>query len=140
MSEYTREDELRDRDDARGCRWCGGKGYILHPGEAYACDPCDCKTAEEEDERTFTELVEEGLAIIELDRDEAQKAAIKTALAGDRLLSIVRHFVWAHDPETASPDPRCLECSLGTTPARLKPRPCAYHEARAILREIGDLV
>lgn len=93
MSEYTREDELRDRDDARGCRWCGGKGYIPHPGEPYACDPCDCKTAGEEDERTFVELVEEGLATWEPGRDEAQKAAIKVALAGETMLAALKDAI-----------------------------------------------
>lgn len=105
-----------------------------------AADPCSCMTDGEEDERTYVELVEEGLAIIELDRDEAQKAAIRIALSGENLLSILRRFVKEYDAECACPDDRCLECTLGTTPASRKPRPCPYHEARALLREIGDIL
>jgi hypothetical protein len=64
-------------------------------------------------------------------RDEMERDA------APEMLEILKQFVSEYDAECACPDHTCLECTDGTTPARLVRGPCPYHAARSLLRRLG---
>jgi hypothetical protein len=50
LSPSDRADLAEFEDARRGCRHCGGLGYIPKRGEAMAADPCGCADEVEEDD------------------------------------------------------------------------------------------
>lgn len=66
-------------------------------------------------------------------------AAPEMAEALSRLVALVDETQSNSEGRYPAPDPGCLECTEGTTPAHLQTGPCAYHDARAALRKAGVL-
>lgn len=74
--------------------------------------------------------------IIEMARAQAEGYAAKGER--DHLVTLLRDLVKQMDDavdidKPSFADPRCRECTHGTTPDDWKPRTCAYHRALAII-------
>jgi hypothetical protein len=60
----------------------------------------------------------------------------------DKLASAMRRLLDQYDPEAgniyAAPEPSCLDCTMGVTPAHMDKGPCPYHQAVRALRDHDD--
>ena len=60
----------------------------------------------------------------------------------DQLAKALRRLLDQYDPEAgsiyAAPEPSCLDCTMGVTPAEFDKGPCPYHQAVRSLRDYDD--